>query len=169
LEDEEDGVPDIEIGKTSVRELFMKDKIQYYADPKNNVIYVNEKEYDSVAERLKSKKLDEKTWELDRGSLHGKFTVIPSDKTGEELVVGEDTVAGINGYDCVPKRAGDCIKVDRTNSMKLLADIVICFQPPRTVCDGKFKPLLVDYHANSRTCQGAAVRRNRTTAICDVN
>ena len=154
----------VEEGKTTVSQLFKEGLLQYYADTKNNIFYVNEKDYGSIVERLKVKKLDEKTWQLDFGKLKGKFTVMSSDAVERTMTIEENCALGINDYYCQSEEAGKCLEMGQ-NSIKLLTAAYLCATPPALVCDLILLKTTVDFY-NGSGCPGNPTRVEKTLAHC---
>ncbi|HWM26508.1 MAG TPA: hypothetical protein VNP98_16955 [Chthoniobacterales bacterium] len=157
---------DVELGKTAVNELFAKDQILYHVDVKNRVVYAGENDYDAVAERLRVKRRDGKTWELDFGSLKGEFTVASKNGVDKSLTVEEKSASGLKGYDCREKGTADCIDSASLNqSFKLVTADFICTGPVDLICDVNWQKIPVDLY-NGRGCPGNPVRTQRDTALC---
>lgn len=160
------GAFDIDFDKTTVSELFTRNQILYHLDVKRRVLYANEKDYDAVARRLKVKRIEGRTWELDFGPLKGQFTVMSSNQVDKALTVEEHSASGLNGYECGDIGAGICIEsVGEDKSFKLVTADTICLTPPSTTCDVVWRNVQVDEYSG-KTCQGNPTRIQRNTALC---
>lgn len=157
---------DVEFGKTAVNELFTKGQILYHVDVKSRVIYAGENDYDTVAQRLRVKRRDGKTWELDFGPLKGEFTVASKNDVDKTLTIEENSSSGLKGYECTETGTAVCIdSAILDQSFKLVTADFICSGPVDLICNVNWQKIPVDLYTG-KGCPGNPVRTQRSTGLC---